>query len=71
MLVQACVQPWLREAETLTVGCLQVGDDAASAAFKAWWESEGVPRGGRLCYNSGRALVRYRPAAVQSPLLQG
>ena len=34
-----------------------VGDDAASAQFKAWWESEAVGHGSRLVYNTGRALV--------------
>lgn len=31
-----------------------VGDDEATAAFKTWWESEGVLRGGVLVYNTGR-----------------
>lgn len=31
-----------------------VGDDAATAAFKTWWEDEGVLRGGVLVYNTGR-----------------
>jgi hypothetical protein len=31
-----------------------VGDDTATAAFKAWWEATGVPRGGVLVYNTGR-----------------
>lgn len=31
-----------------------VGDDAATAAFKEWWENEGVLRGGLLVYNTGR-----------------
>lgn len=31
-----------------------VGDDAATAAFKDWWENEGVLRGGLLVYNTGR-----------------
>jgi hypothetical protein len=31
-----------------------VGDDAATAAFKDWWEDEGVLRGGLLVYNTGR-----------------
>ena len=48
---------------------VQVGDDAASAAFKAWWEAEAVPHGARLCYNTGRALVS--PAAVRPPGLAG
>ena len=34
-----------------------VGDDAASSAFRRWWEAEGVVAGGRLAYNTGRALV--------------
>lgn len=31
-----------------------VGDDEATAAFKDWWENEGVLRGGLLVYNTGR-----------------
>eukprot|EP00775_Hariotina_reticulata_P009256 gene9256-9422_t len=31
-----------------------IGDDAATAAFKDWWENEGVLRGGLLVYNTGR-----------------
>jgi hypothetical protein len=31
-----------------------VGDDDATAAFKAWWENEGLLRGGMLVYNTGR-----------------
>ena len=34
-----------------------VGDNAASSAFRRWWEAEGVVAGGRLAYNTGRALV--------------
>ena len=34
-----------------------VGDDAASARFKSWWEQEAAGRGSRLVYNTGRALV--------------
>lgn len=33
-----------------------IGDDAATAAFSAWWREEGVAAGGRLVYNTGRAL---------------
>lgn len=32
-----------------------IGEDEATAAFKRWWEQEGVPAGGRLVYNTGRA----------------
>ena len=35
----------------------QVGDDAATAAFKKWWEEVGVVRGGLLVYNTGRWAV--------------
>lgn len=31
-----------------------VGDDAATAAFKGWWEDCGAVRGGMLVYNTGR-----------------
>jgi hypothetical protein len=31
-----------------------VGDDAATGAFKTWWEDAGVLRGGLLVYNTGR-----------------
>jgi hypothetical protein len=31
-----------------------VGDDDATAAFKGWWENEGLLRGGMLVYNTGR-----------------
>ena len=34
-----------------------VGNDEASAAFRDWWEAEGLVAGGRLVYNTGRALV--------------
>ena len=30
----------------------QVGDDAATAAFKAFWEGKAVPRGSRLVRRS-------------------
>ncbi|KAL4859929.1 Fumarylacetoacetase [Chlorella vulgaris] len=33
-----------------------VGDDEATAAFSTWWQAEAVPAGGRLVYNTGRAL---------------
>jgi hydroxymethylpyrimidine pyrophosphatase-like HAD family hydrolase len=33
-----------------------IGDDAGTAAFRQWWHEEGVPAGGRLVYNTGRAL---------------
>lgn len=33
-----------------------VGDDEATAKFTEWWRSVGVPAGGRLIYNTGRAL---------------
>jgi hypothetical protein len=33
-----------------------VGDDDATAAFTQWWRDVGVPAGGRLVYNTGRAL---------------
>lgn len=33
-----------------------IGDDAATAAFSSWWHEEAVPAGGRLVYNTGRAL---------------
>jgi hypothetical protein len=35
-----------------------VGDDAATGAFKAWWEATGVVRGGVLVYNTGRCTWR-------------
>lgn len=31
-----------------------VGDDAATAAFRDWWENEALLRGGVLVYNTGR-----------------
>ncbi|KAF6259195.1 sucrose-6F-phosphate phosphohydrolase-domain-containing protein [Scenedesmus sp. NREL 46B-D3] len=37
-----------------------VGNDAATAAFKAWWENEGLLRGGTLVYNTGRALDSFK-----------
>ena len=33
-----------------------VGDDDATAEFTEWWRCVGVPAGGRLVYNTGRAL---------------
>ena len=36
-----------------------VGDDAATAEFKAWWEAAGAPRGGLLVYNTGRSLDSF------------
>ena len=33
-----------------------IGDDAGTAAFSQWWCEEAVPAGGRLVYNTGRAL---------------
>ena len=33
-----------------------VGDDAGTAAFAAWWRAHQAPAGGRLVYNTGRAL---------------
>jgi sucrose-6F-phosphate phosphohydrolase len=37
-----------------------VGDDAATAAFKQWWEETGVVRGGLLVYNTGRSLESFK-----------
>ena len=31
-----------------------VGDDAATGAFKRFWEDDAVTRGGLLAYNTGR-----------------
>lgn len=33
-----------------------IGDDEATAAFAEWWRHEGAPAGGRLVFNTGRAL---------------
>lgn len=33
-----------------------VGDDRATLAFTQWWLDVGAPAGGRLVYNTGRAL---------------
>jgi hypothetical protein len=33
-----------------------VGDDEATAAFTQWWQSDAVPAGGRLAFNTGRSL---------------
>jgi sucrose-6F-phosphate phosphohydrolase len=33
-----------------------IGDDEATLKFTNWWRSHGVPAGGRLVYNTGRAL---------------
>ena len=37
-----------------------IGDDEATAAFTAWWLAEGVAAGGRLVYNTGRALDLFQ-----------
>ena len=37
-----------------------IGDDEATAAFTAWWQAEGVAAGGRLVYNTGRALDLFQ-----------
>ncbi|KAI8471812.1 MAG: sucrose-6F-phosphate phosphohydrolase-domain-containing protein [Monoraphidium minutum] len=37
-----------------------VGDDVATAAFKAWWEDTAVVRGGLLVYNTGRSLDSFK-----------
>jgi len=36
-----------------------VGDDACTESFRAWWREVGVPAGGRLVYNTGRALESF------------
>ena len=36
-----------------------IGDDAATAAFKQFWETEAVTRGSLLVYNTGRALNKF------------
>ena len=36
-----------------------IGDDAATGAFKAFWEDKAVPRGGVLVFNTGRALDSF------------
>lgn len=33
-----------------------IGDDTATFTFTQWWQQTGVPAGGRLVYNTGRAL---------------
>lgn len=42
-----------------------VGDDAATATFTRWWQQEAVPRGSRLVYNTGRAMVRPKPVSSE------
>ena len=37
-----------------------IGDDAATAAFKQFWETEAVTRGSLLVYNTGRALNKFK-----------
>lgn len=46
-----------------------VGDDAATAAFTRWWQDEAVPRGSRLVYNTGRAMVGNEQPRQHSVLL--
>jgi hypothetical protein len=36
-----------------------VGDDAATAAFRTWWEAGGALVGGSLVYNTGRSLASF------------
>jgi hypothetical protein len=36
-----------------------VGDDEGLSAFAAWWQTHGVPAGGRMVYNTGRALDSF------------
>ncbi|KXZ45571.1 hypothetical protein GPECTOR_53g157 [Gonium pectorale] len=36
-----------------------VGDDAATGAFRSWWEDGGALRGGVLVYNTGRSLQSF------------
>ncbi|KAG2440657.1 hypothetical protein HYH02_010236 [Chlamydomonas schloesseri] len=36
-----------------------VGDDAATGAFKSWWEDAGALAGGVLVYNTGRSLQSF------------
>eukprot|EP00955_Chlamydomonas_euryale_P073756 361839-Chlamydomonas_euryale.AAC.1 len=36
-----------------------VGDDQATAAFRDFWLTTAVPRGGVLVYNTGRALPSF------------
>ncbi len=36
-----------------------IGDDAATAAFKQFWETEAITRGSLLVYNTGRALNKF------------
>ena len=33
-----------------------IGDDEATAEFATWWRRRGIPAGGKLVYNTGRAL---------------
>ena len=47
----------------------QIGDDEATAAFTAWWHAEGVPAGGRLVYNTGRALDLFESLLQQKGAL--
>eukprot|EP00878_Enallax_costatus_P014266 GHUV01014922.1.p1 GENE.GHUV01014922.1~~GHUV01014922.1.p1 ORF type:complete len:413 (+),score=120.28 GHUV01014922.1:330-1568(+) len=37
-----------------------IGNDAATAAFRDWWENEALLRGGLLVYNTGRALDSFK-----------
>ncbi|KAL4445901.1 hypothetical protein ABPG77_009100 [Micractinium sp. CCAP 211/92] len=42
-----------------------IGDDAATAAFTRWWQEEAVPAGGRLVFNTGRALDLFQALLVE------
>lgn len=33
-----------------------IGEDESTLCFTEWWRGVGVVAGGRLCYNTGRAL---------------
>ncbi|PSC75747.1 fumarylacetoacetase [Micractinium conductrix] len=42
-----------------------IGDDASTAEFTRWWREEGVAAGGRLVFNTGRALDLFEALLVE------
>ena len=42
-----------------------IGDDAATAAFRDYWEREALPRGSLLVYNTGRAVDKFQELCQQ------
>ena len=61
-LSKGCLQKSSGEAVLLVsdLDDTMIGDDAATAEFRDYWESEALTRGSLLVYNTGRAVDKFQ-----------